>query len=95
MWIERSALQVAAACVLRVQGALGAGFFAGISFFSPINAGTLLYQWCVLGEGTSPSCALLHSGVNEYLVLVGQRWQLLYDKLLAPNCGSAVWFPGS
>ena len=30
-------------------------------------------QWCVLGQDTSPSNALLHSGENEYLV--GQRWQ--------------------
>ena len=44
--------------------------------FSPLNSATLLNQ-CVLRQGTLPSTASLHSGVNEYLV--GQRRQLLYD----------------
>ena len=50
------------------------------------------FQYCVLGLGTIPSSASLHSGVNEYLV--GQIWQLSYDKLLAPHSCSAVCSPG-
>ena len=46
--------------------------FKEISCFSTLNLGTLR-GWYVLGQGTSPSNASLHSGENEYLV--GQRWQ--------------------
>ena len=46
--------------------------FRKISCFSPLNIRTF-FRCCVLGRGTSPSHASLHSGVNEYLV--GQRWQ--------------------
>ena len=44
--------------------------FLEISYFSTLNLGTL-FRCCVLGQGTSPSNALLDSGKNEYLV--GQR----------------------
>ena len=43
--------------------------------FSPLNLGTS-FRCCVLGQGTSPSNALLDSGENEYLV--GQIWQCVY-----------------
>ena len=35
--------------------------------FTPINTGTL-FLFCIRGQGTLPSHALLDSGVNEYLV---------------------------
>ena len=35
----------------------------------------------------------LYSGVNEYLL--GHRWQMLYDKLIAPHGCSAVCSPGN
>ena len=41
--------------------------FREISWFSPLNLGTL-FRRCVLAQGTSPSNAALDSGENEYLV---------------------------
>ena len=58
--------------------------FREISCFSPLNSGTLC-RFCVLGEGTSPSHALLDSGVNEYLI--GQSWQCVPLFLSAEMAG--------
>ena len=41
--------------------------FRQISCFSLLNLG-ILFQCCVLGQGTSPSNASLGSGENEYLI---------------------------
>ena len=65
-WLERGALPMSLPAV-RFQIPLGAG---EISWFSPLNLGTLL-RYCVLGQDTSPSNASFDSGENEYLV--GQR----------------------
>ena len=75
-WLVCSSSRLATAC----RAHLVQNFQRNIMF---LNAGTLLYECCVLWQVTLASHALLHSGVNEYLV--GQRCQLLYDKLLSPN----------
>ena len=86
-WLERSALQLAAACCTSSR-LIGCRMFREILCFSPIIARTLWYQFCVPGQDTLTSGVSLYSSVNEYLM--GQRWQLFYDKLLALHGCSVV-----
>ena len=59
-------------CLCAVSNPAWGRIFREMSFFFPLNIGTI-FRCRVLGQDTLLSHASLDSGVNGYLV--GQRWQ--------------------